>query len=265
MARRLVSWNVNGLRSCLRQGLLDWLRRSRADVVALQETRADLEHLPAELLRHRRFRSLELSPARSRRGYAGVALLSRTPPLEVSRTLGREEFDREGRFLLARFEDLLVASVYFPNGSGRDRDNSRVPYKLRFTHRVFEVVDRERRRRRLPAVILGDANVAPEPIDLARPRANEGTSGFLPEERETLARCLARGYVDTYRALHPGEVRYSWWSQRRGVRERNVGWRIDLVLVSEDLLPRVRSAFVWDHVRGSDHCPVGIDLSETEE
>jgi exodeoxyribonuclease-3 len=257
---RFVSWNVNGIRSCARKGFVDWLASARADVVGLQEVRAEQEELPDALRRNRRFRSLALSCARSKRGYSGVALLSRVPPAEVSTSLGRDEFDREGRFLLARFPGLLVANVYFPKGSGNLRDNSRVPYKLAFTRRVFAVVAKAQRSTGLPAIVLGDFNIAPEPIDLARPRGNETTSGFLPEERALFARCLARGYADSFRSLHPEAVRYSWWSNRIGVRDRNIGWRIDHVVVSRDLLPRVRTAFVWDHVRGSDHCPVGIDL-----
>jgi exodeoxyribonuclease-3 len=259
-ALRFVSWNVNGVRSCSGKGLIASLAAARADVVGLQEVRAELDEIPDALRRHRRFRSLTVSAALSKRGYSGVALLSRVAPSEISSSLGKEEFDREGRFLMARYDGLLVANVYFPKGSGNLRDNSRVPYKLAFTKRVFDVVERARKRTGLPAVLLGDFNIAPEPIDLARPRGNETTSGFLPEERDLFTRCLRRGYLDSFRTLHPEAVRYSWWSQRFGVRDRNIGWRIDHVVVSRDLLPRLRSAFVWDHIRGSDHCPVGIDL-----
>lgn len=260
MTLRLVSWNVNGIRSCVRKGFSDWLGRARADLVGLQETRAELDDLPDEVRRLRRFPHAVWTSARSRRGYSGVALLSRLEPLRVETSLGRDELDREGRFALAELDSLLVANAYFPKGSGSLRDNSRVPYKLAFTTHVFDVMGRERRRTGKPAVLMGDLNIAPQPIDLARPKDNLKTSGFLPEERECLARCLSRGWVDAYRALHPGRVQYSWWSNRFGVREKNIGWRIDHVLVSPDLLPRVRRAFIWDQVRGSDHCPVGIDL-----
>ncbi len=241
---------------------MDWLRQSRADIVGLQETRVDAARLPPEIRSVRRFPHFHLQEASSKKGYSGVALLSRHAPQEVQTVLDRPRFDREGRFQLARFDDLLVANVYFPNGSGKDRDNGRVPYKLAFTRRVFEVVDQARAETGLPAVIMGDFNTAPEAIDLARPRANEKTSGFLPRERKALAACLARGYVDTFRALHTEEVRYSWWSSRFGVREKNIGWRIDLMVVSQDLLPRVRASFVLTDVPGSDHCPVGIEIED---
>lgn len=258
--RRILSWNVNGIRACVDKGFLGWLRRSKGDVVGVQETRVSEDKLPPGLRRQRRFPHFSLSVASSKKGYSGVGLFSREAPVELHTDLGRPRFDREGRFQLARFDDLLIANVYFPNGNGKERDNSRVPYKLSFTRRVFDVVDEERRRTGLPAVIMGDFNTAPSEIDLARPKDNKKTSGFLPEERRALARCLDRGYVDTFRTLHPDEVRYSWWSSRFGVRAKNIGWRIDLLVVSEDLAPRVSNAFIATDVLGSDHCPIGIDL-----
>lgn len=258
--RRILSWNVNGIRACVDKGFLDWLRRSKADVVGLQEMRVDEPKLPPGILRQRRFPYFSLSEATSRKGYSGVGLLAREEPVELRTALERPRFDREGRFQLAQFEDLLVANVYFPNGNGKDRDNSRVPYKLSFTRRVFDVVDRARAATGLPAVIMGDFNTAPDEIDLARPKDNKKTSGFLPEERKALEKCLKRGYVDTFRSLHPEEVKYSWWSSRFGVRKKNIGWRIDLLVVSEDLMPRVKDAFILTNVMGSDHCPIGIDL-----
>jgi exodeoxyribonuclease-3 len=260
MPLRLVSWNVNGIRSCVRKGFLDWLGGARADVVGLQETRAELDDLPAELLRQRRYRHCLWSPARSKRGYSGTALLLRHEPLRVVRDLGAEEFDREGRFVLAELPNLLVANAYFPKGSGNLRDNSRVPYKLAFTRHVFDFVLAEARRTAKPAVLMGDFNIAPTEIDLARPRGNEQTSGFLPEERALYAECLASGFSDSYRLLHPDRIQYSWWSNRFGVREKNIGWRIDHVLITQRHASAVRRAFILDQVRGSDHCPVGVDL-----
>jgi exodeoxyribonuclease-3 len=258
--RRFVSWNVNGICSVVRKGFLEWLRSVRADTVGLQEVRAELDEAPEGLRARRRFPHVSWSSARSRRGYSGVAIFSKEEPQAVRSSLGDEAYDREARFLLLELADLLVVNAYFPKGSGVDRDNSRVPYKLAFTERVFATVDAARRATGKPALIMGDFNIAPTPLDLARPNGNRETSGFLPEERELYARCLARGYVDTFRALHPTTQRYTWWSNLFGVRERDIGWRIDHILVSTDLLPRVRRAFIWCEVRGSDHCPVGVDL-----
>ena len=254
---RIVSWNVNGLRACARKGFLDFLETSRADVVGIQEVRAFEHQLDAGVRAPTGWRAV-FSPA-ERAGYSGVAIYSRNRPARVETALGEPRFDVEGRLVIARFGRLAVASVYFPKGSGRDRDNSRVPYKLGFYAALFERL--EALRRDGPVVVVGDYNTAHEPIDLARPASNTRTSGFLPEERAELTRWLDAGWVDTFRARHPGEEgHYTWWRQWGGARERNVGWRIDYVLASPDAAARVRDAFIWPAVTGSDHCPVGVDL-----
>ncbi len=258
---RLVSWNVNGIRACARKGFLAWLASAAADLVGLQEVRAEPADVPAELRAPAGFPHVAWSSARARRGYSGVAIFSKLAPLGVETSLGEEDFDREGRFALAELERLLVANVYFPKSGNYEDERARLPYKLRFTPHVFDVVDAARRTTGKPAVVMGDFNIAPTPLDLARPRENANTSGYLPEEREAFAHVLARGYVDTFRTLHPEERRYTWWSNRPGVRARNIGWRIDHVLVSADLVPGVERAFICGEVPGSDHCPLGIDLA----
>jgi exodeoxyribonuclease-3 len=254
---RLVSWNVNGIRACARKGFSEWLRRSGAAIVALQEVRALPGELPDGVRRLRAWRS-SFAPA-ERRGYSGVGLLARRAADELHGSLGETRFDVEGRVQMARFGGLLVANVYFPKGSGPNRDNSRVPYKLDFYRRVFEHVQRWRRRG-LRVLVAGDFNTAHRAIDLARPKDNAQTSGFLPEERAELDRWVAAGWVDTFRHFEPGPGHYTWWSQRPGCRERNIGWRIDYVLASPSAMPYVRRAFILPHVTGSDHCPVGVDL-----
>ncbi|MEX1365696.1 MAG: exodeoxyribonuclease III [Nannocystaceae bacterium] len=254
---RVLSWNVNGLRACDRAGFRDKLRRLRPHVLGLQEVRALPEQLEPALRRPRGWHT-HFSPA-ERKGYSGVGLFSRRPPDAVETSLGQERFDREGRVQLARFGRLLVANVYFPNGSGKDRDNGRVPYKLEFYRRLFDLLQ-ARRRAGLRVLVVGDFNTAHEDIDLARPRDNRKTSGFLPQERAELSRWLAAGWVDTFRAFEEGPGHYSWWSQRLGARERNVGWRIDYVLASSAAMRFVTDAFIRPEVRGSDHCPVGVSL-----
>ena len=161
--------------------------------------------------------------------------------------------------MIAHFGKLAVATVYFPKGTGKERDNSRVPYKLAFYDAVFERV--QRLKRRGPVFVIGDYNTAHEAIDLARPKTNQKTSGFLPEERAEFSRWTDAGWVDTFRAQHPTkEDHYTWWRQWGGAREKNVGWRIDYVLASASAAPRVRDAFIWKQVLGSDHCPVGVDI-----
>jgi len=198
--------------------------------------------------------------AAQRPGYSGVAIFSRHEPDDVQTSLGEPRFDAEGRFILARFGRLRVASIYFPKGSGRERDNSRVPYKLDFYQAVFEEV--QRLKRAGPLLVMGDYNTAHTEIDLARPKSNTKNSGFLPEERAELGRWLEAGWADTFRRRHPdAEGQYTWWAQWGDARRNNVGWRIDYVLASPAADRRIRDAFIWPDVTGSDHCPVGVDLS----
>ncbi|MCA9650109.1 MAG: exodeoxyribonuclease III [Myxococcales bacterium] len=254
---RVLSWNVNGLRACDRAGFRRQLRRLRPDVIGVQEVRALPEQLEPGLRRPRNWHTSFV--AAERKGYSGVGLYSRRAPDEVETSVGQERFDREGRVQLARFGRLLVANVYFPNGNGKDRDNGRVPYKLEFYRHLFELLQ-ARRRAGLRVLVMGDFNTAHQEIDLARPKQNTKTSGFLPEERQELARWLGAGWVDTFRAFEPGGGHYSWWSQRMGARERNIGWRIDYVLASSAAMGFVRGAFIHPEVTGSDHCPVGVSL-----
>jgi exodeoxyribonuclease-3 len=254
----VVSWNVNGLRACGRKGFAKWLDESAAEIVGVQEVRALESDLPPDLGApdgwHVHLR------AAKRRGYSGVGLFARRAPDAVDTELGDARFDEEGRLQLARFGALHVANVYFPKGSGTARDNSRVPYKLEFYRALFDRLERLRRRG-ARVLVMGDFNTAHREIDLARPKGNETTSGFLPEEREELERWLRAGWIDTFRAFEPGPGHYSWWSQRFGVRAKNIGWRIDYVLASRAAMEHVRAAFLWPQVTGSDHCPAGVEVS----
>ncbi len=255
---RIVSWNVNGLRACVKKGFLDTLKKSRADVMCLQEVRAFPEQLPPEALAPRGWH-VQLAPA-ERPGYSGVGIYSRVEPTRVDSSLGEGAFDVEGRFIVAQFGRLSVASVYFPKGSGKDRDNSRVPYKLDFYRAVFDRV--ERLRKRGPVFVTGDYNTAHEAIDLARPKTNTKSSGFLPEERAEMTRWLDAGWVDTFRRRHPDEEgHYTWWRQFGGAKANNVGWRIDYVLASPSADRKVTKAFIWPDIEASDHCPVGVDVA----
>jgi exodeoxyribonuclease-3 len=256
---RVLSWNVNGLRAVLEKGFRPWLSRSRAAIVGLQEVRAREDQLTEhkQLFRgwHRHISAAE------RPGYSGVALLARKKPDEIETSLGDPAFDVEGRYQLARFGRLVVVNAYFPNGNGKERDNSRIPYKLAFYRKVFDRLESDRKRG-VPILVMGDFNTAHREIDLARPRENVKTSGFTPEERAELDRWIRAGWIDTFRRFEQGPGHYSWWSQRFGVREKNIGWRIDLVLASPGAEPHLRSAFIHAHVGGSDHCPVGVDVDE---
>jgi exodeoxyribonuclease-3 len=253
---RIVSWNVNGLRACAREAFPKFLRESAADVIGVQEVRAWPSQLGPDTRSppgwHAYF-------APGGQGYSGVAIFAREKPDEVTIGVGERRFDVEGRLITARFGKTFIVNGYFPKGSGSKRDNSRVPYKLDFYAAVLERV--QALRRRGAVFVIGDFNTAHEAIDLARPKENAKSSGFLPEERAAFARFLGTGWVDTFRAEHPGEGgHYTWWRQWGGARERNVGWRIDYVLASPTAAKRVARAFIWPAVRGSDHAPVGVDV-----
>lgn len=258
---RITSWNINGLRSAMGKGFSEWLAGSNADIIGLQEVRASVEQAQQSLVQidkswHRSFVSAE------KLGYSGVGLLSKHAPDKLNTSLKVRDFDIEGRLQMARFGKLTLANVYFPNGSGTDRDNGRVPFKLAFYKCVFEMLEPKVRRKE-PVLIIGDFNTAHREIDLARPKANEKTSGFLPEERAELDRWIKAGYVDTFRAFESGPGHYSWWSQRFGVRAKNIGWRIDYVLASLAAAKYVRSALIHPHITGSDHCPIGVDVDDS--
>lgn len=255
--RRIISWNVNGLRACARKGFLEFLERADADVVCLQEVRAFPEQLDESVRAPDGWHTF-FHPA-ERPGYSGVAIYSRIEPTRVETSLGVDEYDVEGRYIEARFGRMTVASVYFPKGSGKERDNSRVPYKLGFYDEVFSRVDRLKRSG--PVFVTGDYNTAHAGIDLARPKGNVKNSGFLPIERDKLTEWVDAGWVDTFRRRHPEEEgHYTWWRQFGGAREKNVGWRIDYIFASPAGDRRVSDAFIWPNETGSDHCPIGVDL-----
>lgn len=256
-AVRVLSWNVNGLRACARKGFLDWLQSCGGEVVGVQEVRALPAQLPEEVRQPPGWHSAW--SAAQRPGYSGVGLYARRPPDSVRTSLDDPEMDAEGRLQIAEFGPLLVANGYFPNGNGVNRDNSRIPFKLAFYRRLFDLLEPERREGR-PILVMGDFNTAHQEIDLARPRENRETSGFRPEEREELARWLDAGWVDTFRRFQPAGGHYTWWSQRWGVREKNIGWRIDYVLASEAAAQHLRAAAIYPQVKGSDHCPISVDL-----
>lgn len=258
MSINIQSWNVNGIRACANKGFAEWLAGCKADIVCLQEYRALPEQVPPEVVAPEGWH-VAIQPA-EHKGYSGVALYSRKKPRKVWTSLDNPEFDIEGRVIFARFGKLTVASIYFPNGSGKDRDNSRVDYKLAFTKRVFEVADAEVKAGQ-KVVVCGDYNTAHLEIDLARPKPNRKISGFLPIECDFLTAILASGWVDSFRDLHPNQPdHYSWWSQRSAAREKNVGWRIDYCYVNQAAQKLIKDAFIHPDVRGSDHCPIGVEL-----
>ncbi|MFT5086061.1 MAG: exodeoxyribonuclease-3 [Candidatus Latescibacterota bacterium] len=252
---KLISWNVNGIRSVARKGFHAWLGNAKPDVLSLQETRAWPEQLEEELLAPLGYKSY--FACAQKKGYSGVAIYSRNEPLEIIEGLGDEQFDGEGRTLTARFEDFSLVNAYFPNGQ---RDHARVPYKMDYC-RAFLSHCQELRARGQGVVMCGDFNTAHCAIDLARPKDNKNTTGFLELERAWIDELIDAGYVDIFRAHNPDATgHYTWWSNRQGVRERNIGWRIDYHFVSECLETRIKKVYHLPEVFGSDHCPLALEL-----
>ena len=249
---RITSWNVNGIRACLRKGGGVWLASCGADVICLQETRAMPEQAGLVLPGYHTFWNPAAKP-----GYSGVAVLTRAEPRTVAAGLGLPDLDREGRVLAVELDDLYVVSVYTPNAQ---RELARLDLRTRvwdpaFLARMLDLAARK------PVVFCGDLNVSHREIDLANPQQNRRNAGFTDEERAGFDAIVAAGFVDTFREFEPGGGHYTWWSNRQGVRERNIGWRIDYVLISPALRPRLRAASIHADVFGSDHCPVSIVLS----
>ncbi len=255
----IYSWNVNGLRACHRKGFLDWLHGSNADIVGLQEVRAEEDQLPKKVRDPQGWHS-HIFPAQSKKGYSGVGLYSQVEFDQVLTSVDEERFDREGRVQIAQFGDLKVVNAYFPNGSGTNRDLSRIPYKLDFYAHLRDLlqpsVDAGER-----ILVMGDFNTAHKPIDLARPKSNTETSGFRPEEREAFQDWLDAGWTDTFRHVCDEPEHYTWWTYRGNCRARNVGWRIDYVLASPGAMEFLVGADIHDQVMGSDHCPISVTLN----
>ena len=252
---KLVSWNVNGIRACVRRGFLDYVQAESPDVLCIQETKSTVEQLPKAISDLKGYQSTWFSAKRP--GYSGVAVLMKQQPVAITHGMGIDRFDQEGRVIQVDFEAFTLFSVYFPNGQA---SSDRLNYKLDFYEAFFDHCDRLRQLKK-SLIICGDYNTAHQAIDLANPKANKNYSGFLPVERAWMDKIIARGYVDTFRRFDPSPGQYSWWTYRFGARKKNIGWRIDYCLVSSDIVPRLKDAFIQPSVMGSDHCPVGICLS----
>lgn len=303
MDLEIVSCNVNGLRAAYKKGFLSWMKQKAPLVVGMQEVRAERAQLSRQMHSPDGYASHFVTAKRP--GYSGVGLyaaiqsgipeasfaIPQLDEVEAITALGKEQvlgsFDDEGRIQCVRLGRLLIVNVYFPNGNGKERDNSRVPYKLEFYERLrlFLKSELEADTR---VLVMGDYNTAHQAVDLARPQQNLNTSGFLLNERAALDLWTSSDFVDTFRHFcpaptaaellelqaqaksagkkkaerdaHPGEGKYTWWSQRAGARERNVGWRIDYIMASHNLVPYLRGASIYADVRVSDHCPISVHL-----
>ena len=253
MEKKLISWNVNGLRACMKKGFEAFFQEARADIFCLQEIKlseGQLAWTPDGFYAYWNYAQ--------RKGYSGTALFTREKPVSVSLGIGIAEHDQEGRVITAEFEPYYIVTVYTPNSK---RELTRLDYRLRWEDAFRAYLSGLRRKK--PVIGCGDMNVAHQEIDLKNPKSNRKNSGFTDEERGKMSLLLESGFIDTFRYFNPDTAgRYTWWSYMFHARERNVGWRIDYWLVSEELKDRLVSAKIHDRVGGSDHCPVELVLSE---
>ncbi len=254
-----ISWNVNGIRAVDKKQALRWIDETAVDFLALQEIKAEQEQIPSTIF-DRKFCELHVNSS-SKKGQSGVALFADKKSLHVDIAKSVDILG-EGRINEFHFANIVFFNVYFPNGQ---RNEERLEYKMAFYDRFLthcEILRKEGKS----IVICGDVNTAHKEIDIARPKANENTSGFLKMERDWLDKFLSHGYIDTFRYIHADEKdRYSWWSYRAGARGNNVGWRIDYFYVSDDLRENIIDARIYDDIFGSDHCPIGLTLRIPKE
>jgi exodeoxyribonuclease-3 len=250
--REILSWNVNGLRAVLKKGFMDFLASRNPDIVCLQETKASGP--PVELYEADRYHMYFASGAK--KGYSGVALLTREEPASVARGFGDPRFDGEGRTLIADYGKFVLMNIYFPNGKV---SQERLDYKMAFYDAFLKYADGLKAKGR-KIIICGDVNTAHDERDIARPRENSKVSGFLPKERAWMDSFEAHGYVDTFRMFNEEGGHYTFWDVVSGARARNVGWRIDYFYVSDNMKKDVKEAFILSDVMGSDHCPIGIKV-----
>lgn len=248
----LFSWNVNGLRAVLKKGFLEYVDRTQPDILCLQETKAQPDQVDLDIPGYQ-----ALWNSAEKKGYSGVLTLTRHEPEEVVCGMGQDEHDREGRVIRTTFPDFHLLNVYTPNSQNELR---RLPYRQQQWDPAFrEHVNRLQEDR--PVIFCGDLNVAHQEIDLANPKSNRRNAGFTDEERAGFSALVEDGFIDTFREFNQDPGHYSWWSYRGGARARNVGWRIDYVCISPALRPHLSEAFIQPEVMGSDHCPVGIRLT----
>jgi exodeoxyribonuclease-3 len=250
---KIISYNVNGIRAALKKGFLDWLQQANPDVICIQETKAQKDQI--------NLMDFELAGypyqywfSAEKKGYSGVAILSKTEPKHIEYGTGIETMDFEGRNVRIDYEEVSVMSMYLPSGT----NDARLDFKFNYMDEILEYAT-ELRKTIPNLVICGDYNICHEPIDIHNPKM-KGVSGFLPEEREWLGKFIDSGFIDSFRFLHPDRQEYSWWSYRANARANNKGWRLDYAMVTEPLKDKISRAYILPEAKHSDHCPIAVEL-----
>lgn len=254
---KIITYNVNGLRSALSKGFTDWLATEQPDVVCLQETKAQPDQIPTLEFEALGYKSYFFSA--QKKGYSGVGILTRIVPDHVEYGMGISKYDNEGRFIRADYGDISIASVYHPSGTTGDE---RQAFKMEWLEDFRQYVNAFRQKRE-KLIICGDYNICHRPIDIHDPVRNATSSGFLPEEREWMSRFLNDGYIDTFRFFHQEEPHhYTWWSFRANARANNKGWRIDYCMTTQAVTPLLKDAYILPQVKHSDHCPAVVIIED---
>jgi exodeoxyribonuclease III len=251
---RIITYNVNGIRSAMNKGFLEWLKTDPADVICLQETKARQEDVDHQQFRNIGYQDYWFSAAK--KGYSGVAVLSKLPITKVEYGNGHGQSDDEGRVIQVDVGDVRIINAYFPSGTTGE---TRQSYKYVWLEEFHSWLNKLRKKHP-KLIVVGDYNIAHKDIDIHDPKGNKNSSGFLPEERAWMDQFFANGFIDTFREIHPENDRYSWWSFRAGSRDRNKGWRIDYINVTDNLKDRIKDAEIYPDIKHSDHCPVYLKL-----
>mgnify|MGYP005840759849 CR=1 FL=1 len=252
--KKIISYNVNGIRAAMKKGFLDWLTATNPDIVCIQETKAQGEQIPIFDFEAAGYKTYLVSAVK--KGYSGVAILTKQEPDKVVYGMGVQKYDDEGRFIRADYGDVSVVSVYHPSGSSGD---ARQAFKMQWLADFQKYID-ELKKERPKLIISGDYNICHKPIDIHDPIRNAKSSGFLPEEREWIGNFIDSGFVDSFRAFNPDPHHYSWWSYRANARANNKGWRIDYHMVSENLKDKMTRALILPEAKQSDHCPIVLEI-----
>ena len=247
---KLISWNVNGIRACLNKGFSDFFKEVNADIFCLQETKCQPEQINLEFEGYTSYWN-----SAERKGYSGTAIFTKKQPVNVTYGIGIEEHDKEGRIITLEFENFYLVTNYTPNAK---RELERLDYRMVWEDEIRKYLLKLNGTK--PVIMCGDLNVAHEEIDLKNPKTNKGNAGFTNEEREKMTELLNAGFIDSYRYLYPEKIEYSWWSYMGHAREKNVGWRIDYFIVSNDFRENIKDATIYTEILGSDHCPVGLEI-----